>query len=134
MGRVCFASVPALRFHQHRDIALGCGQLRKAAGRRPKDCTDSQKKRLHSLRKHDDAVRTFCHVMPLYRVLLDQLQWRERCGDLDLAAVHCSVLVDIARDMDANVQGAMVLEPLEVEVKQQLTSEVQPPTKTLSAT
>jgi hypothetical protein len=30
--------------------------------------------------------------------------------------------VDIARDMDANMQGAMVLEPLEVEVKQQLTS------------
>jgi hypothetical protein len=34
------------------------------------------------------------------------------------------VLVDIVRDMDANVQGAMVLERLEVEVKQQLTSEV----------
>jgi hypothetical protein len=64
------------------------------------------------------------------------LDWRAPglLRPLDLAAVHCSVLVDIARDIDANVQGAMVLEPLEVEVRQQLTSEVQPPTKTLSAT
>jgi hypothetical protein len=36
--------------------------------------------------------------------------------------------------MGANVQGGMVLEPLQVEVRQQLTSEIQPPTKTLCAT